>query len=62
MFDLAGLLDGAGPEPLFRQIRDRIAGAVPDGRLAPGFRLPSARSLAAQLSGALRPGHEQHQD
>ena len=48
--DLAGLLDGAGPEPLFRQIRDRIAGAVLDGRLAPGSRLPSARSLAAQLS------------
>jgi GntR family transcriptional regulator / MocR family aminotransferase len=48
--DLAGLLDGASPEPLFRQIRDRIAGAVLDGRLAPGSRLPSARSLAAQLS------------
>ncbi|HEU4826507.1 MAG TPA: PLP-dependent aminotransferase family protein, partial [Dongiaceae bacterium] len=43
-------LDEASPEPLFRQIRDRIAGAVLDGRLAPGARLPSARSLAAQLS------------
>ena len=43
-------LDEASPEPLFRQIRDRIARAVLDGRLAPGARLPSARSLAAQLS------------
>jgi GntR family transcriptional regulator / MocR family aminotransferase len=49
--DIAGLaLDDASPEPLFRQIHKRIAGAVLDGRLAPGARLPSARSLAAQLS------------
>src|SRR5882672_458174 len=48
---LAGLaLDGASPIPLYRQIYGRIAGAVLDGRLAPGARLPSARSLAAQLS------------
>jgi GntR family transcriptional regulator / MocR family aminotransferase len=46
--DLA--LDGASPVPLYRQIYGRIAGAVLDGRLAPGARLPSARSLAAQLS------------
>ncbi|HEY1383496.1 MAG TPA: PLP-dependent aminotransferase family protein, partial [Dongiaceae bacterium] len=43
-------LDESSPEPLFRQIHRRIAGAVLDGRLAPGARLPSARSLAAQLS------------
>jgi GntR family transcriptional regulator/MocR family aminotransferase len=43
-------LDEASAEPLFRQIYGRIAGAVLDGRLAPGARLPSARSLAAQLS------------
>jgi GntR family transcriptional regulator/MocR family aminotransferase len=48
---LAGLaLDAAGAPPIYRQIYARIAGAVLDGRLAPGARLPSARSLAAQLS------------
>jgi GntR family transcriptional regulator/MocR family aminotransferase len=47
--DLSGLDQGAA-EPLFRQIHGRIAAAVLDGRLAPGARLPSARSLAAQLS------------
>src|SRR5215510_16116828 len=47
----AGLaLDDASATPLYRQIHGRIAGAVLDGRLAPGARLPSARSLAAQLS------------
>jgi GntR family transcriptional regulator / MocR family aminotransferase len=48
---LAGMaLDDASATPLYRQIYGRIAGAVLDGRLAPGARLPSARSLAAQLS------------
>src|SRR5215813_3306770 len=48
---LAGLaLDEASATPLYRQIYGRIAGAVLDGRLAPGARLPSARSLAAQLA------------
>jgi GntR family transcriptional regulator/MocR family aminotransferase len=46
--DLA--LDEASATPLYRQIYGRIAGAVLDGRLAPGARLPSARSLAAQLA------------
>jgi len=47
----AGLaLDEASATPLYRQIYGRIAGAVLDGRLVPGARLPSARSLAAQLS------------
>src|SRR4030095_10543474 len=48
---LAGLaLDGASATPLYRQIYGRVAGAVLDGRLAPGARLPSARSLAPQRS------------
>ena len=50
MISLIDTLDEASAEPLFRQIYGRIAGAVLDGRLAPGARLPSARSLAAQLS------------
>lgn len=45
--DLA--LDGASPVPLYRQIYSRIAAAVLDGSLPPRSRLPSARSLAAQL-------------
>ena len=48
---LAGLaLDGASTVPLYRQIYGRVSAAVLDGRLPPGARLPSARSLAAQLS------------
>ena len=48
---LAGLaLDGASRVPLYRQIYGRVSAAVLDGRLPPGARLPSARSLAAQLS------------
>src|SRR5262245_41996957 len=48
---LTGLaLDEASAIPLYRRIYGRIAGAVLAGRLAPGARLPSARSLAAQLS------------
>src|SRR5215831_6591269 len=48
---LAGLaLDGASAIPLYRQIYGRVSAAVLDGRLPPGARLPSARSLAAQLS------------
>jgi len=39
-----------GSSPLHRQIYERIAAAVLDGRLTPGARLPSSRSLAAQLS------------
>src|SRR5262245_13305240 len=43
-------LDEASPEPMFRQIYGWVAAAILDGRLTPGSRLPSARSLAAQLS------------
>src|SRR5579872_4342080 len=42
-------VDRASPTPLSRQLYDRIRLAVGDGRLRPGERLPSARSLAAQL-------------
>ncbi len=48
---LPGLaLDQASPLPVYRQLYARIAEAVLAGRLAPGTRLPSARSLAAQLA------------
>ncbi len=43
-------LDQASPLPVYRQLYARIADAILAGRLAPGARLPSARSLAAQLS------------
>lgn len=48
---LADLKPGiTSTSPLYRQIYGAIARAVLDGRLAPGTRLPSGRSLAAQLS------------
>jgi DNA-binding transcriptional MocR family regulator len=49
---IAGLLDGwrAGDGPLARRLAERIAGAVADGGLAPGTRLPSQRALAGALA------------
>ena len=41
--------DRASATPLHRQLYDRIRAAVAEGRLSPGERVPSARSLAAQL-------------
>jgi GntR family transcriptional regulator/MocR family aminotransferase len=38
--------------PLFRQIYERTRAAITAGQLRPGERLPSARSLAAQLGAA----------
>ena len=38
--------------PLFRQIYDRTRISITTGRMRPGERLPSARSLAAQLGAA----------
>src|SRR5262249_33052450 len=38
--------------PLFRQVYDRARAAIVEGGLRPGERLPSARSLAAQLGSA----------
>ncbi len=42
-------IDRTRPAPLQEQVAARIRAAVAAGRLAPGARLPSARSLAAQL-------------
>lgn len=36
--------------PVYRQVYDRVRSAIAIGRLRPGERLPSARSLAAQLA------------
>src|ERR1700759_665442 len=41
--------DRRSPTPLHRQLYDRIRAAIAAGRLRPGERVPSARSLAAQL-------------
>src|SRR6185437_5398661 len=45
-------VDRDSPVPLFRQIYDRTRIAITAGRMRPGERLPSARSLAAQLGAA----------
>lgn len=42
-------LDTASTEPLYRQIYGRFRGAIADGLLAPGDRVPSARALAEEL-------------
>jgi GntR family transcriptional regulator/MocR family aminotransferase len=42
-------LGPANDAPIYRQIYERIRGAVLAGELPPGARLPSARSLASQL-------------
>ncbi|KQV89249.1 PLP-dependent aminotransferase family protein [Pelomonas sp. Root1237] len=43
-------LETASAQPLQEQVYQRIREAIADGRLAPGARLPSTRSLAAQLN------------
>lgn len=45
-------LDRSGSTPIYRQIYDRVRQAILSGRLPPGARLPSARSLASQLATA----------
>ena len=45
-------IDRDSAVPLFRQIYERARGAIATGQLRPGARLPSARSLAAQLGAA----------
>src|ERR1041384_7712813 len=45
-------VDRRSDAPLFRQIYEWTRAAIVDGRLLPGERLPSARSLAAQLGAA----------
>lgn len=42
-------LDRSGDLPLYRQIEEELRRAILDGRLRPGMRLPSVRSLAAEL-------------
>lgn len=42
-------LDSTTGEPYYRQIYGRLRGAVADGMLRPGDRIPSARALAAEL-------------
>lgn len=42
-------IDLASDEPIYRQIRAQIVGAVATGELAPGDPLPSVRSLARDL-------------
>src|SRR4051812_43904253 len=42
-------LDPTAIEPLYRQVYDRIRGAIASERLKPGDRIPSARSMAVEL-------------
>ncbi len=42
-------LDPRSPVPLFRQIHAGLRDAILAGRLAPGMRLPSSRSLAEKF-------------
>lgn len=42
-------VDRASERPLHDQLYERIHGAIHDGRLAPGARMPSTRSLSTQL-------------
>ena len=43
-------LDRQSQTPFYRQIYERFSGAIAQGILRPGERLPSARSLASQLA------------
>lgn len=47
------VVDTAAAVPVYEQIRSQLAGAVADGRLADGQRLPSVRALAADLGVAV---------
>jgi len=42
-------LDAESNVPLFDQLRTAVIGAIRDGRLAPGTRLPTVRELAGEL-------------
>ena len=43
-------LDGDDPTPLYRQIYFGVRGAILEGRLRPGARLPASRALAKDLA------------
>jgi len=42
-------LDPTAPEPIYRQLYWRFRGAIADGLLKPGERIPAARALAKEL-------------
>jgi DNA-binding transcriptional regulator YhcF (GntR family) len=42
-------LDASSPVPPFEQVRAQLAAQIADGILVPGTRLPTVRSLAADL-------------
>lgn len=42
-------VDAAAAEPLYRQLYARLRGAIADGALRPGGRIPSTRALAKEL-------------
>jgi GntR family transcriptional regulator/MocR family aminotransferase len=44
-----GPLDRTGSEPLHRQVYEQVRAAIVTGNLAAGTRLPSTRTLAAEL-------------
>lgn len=47
--ELAILIDKDGDLPTYRQIYEQLRGAISDGRLPPGQRIPSVRRLARSL-------------
>ena len=47
--DLLPAIDHSSPVPPFEQLREGLAAAVRDGRLTAGDRLPTVRTLAAEL-------------
>ena len=42
-------LDPSAATPFYRQIYDRVRGAIASGVLKPGERIPSARALTREL-------------
>jgi GntR family transcriptional regulator len=46
-------IDADAAVPVYEQLRSQIAGAIAEGRLADGERLPAARTLAADVGIAI---------